>query len=91
MANFGAVGLAVYAWFLLTVGRMIRQTLALTQGRQEHAIIWGMVAAMIGYWSWSFVEFSFDEKPFWEFLALFTVCWSLSRNPENAGQQEQKQ
>jgi hypothetical protein len=79
MAHFGAAGLLLYAWFLGLTGRMMLQTLRWTRGRPEHAIMWAMAAAMLGYWCWSFVEFSFDEKPFWEFLALFTVCWTLSR------------
>jgi len=79
MANFGIVGLLLYLWFLGIVVRMMIQTLRRTRGRSEHAMMWAMIASMVGYWCWSFVEFSFDEKPFWEFLALFTVCWFLSR------------
>jgi O-antigen ligase len=79
MANFGVVGLTLYGWFLVSVMRMVAQTIGATRGHPQHAVVWGMVASMLGYWTWSFVEFSFDEKPFWEFLALFTVCWLLSQ------------
>ena len=82
MAHFGVVGLLLYGWFLAAVARMFQQTLHDTRDRREHAIVWGMAAAMVGYWAWSFVEFSFDEKPFWEFLALLTVCWALGRSSQ---------
>lgn len=79
MANFGVVGILLYCWFLAVCIKMMIETLRWTRGRPEHAMMWAMVAAIFGYWCWSFVEFSFDEKPFWEFLALLTACWFLSR------------
>ena len=30
-------------------------------------------ASMLGYVAWSFVEFTLAEKPFWEWLALYTA------------------
>ena len=89
MAHFGVLGLLLYGWFLAVVARMMSQTLRWTRGTDHHAVIWGMVAAIIGYWIWSFVEFSFDEKPFWEFLALLTVCWGLAK-PQADGLEEQQ-
>jgi O-antigen ligase len=85
MAHFGVVGIALYGWFLASCTKMMLQTLRWTRGRPEHAMMWAMVASICGYWCWSFVEFSFDEKPFWEFLALLTTCWFLSR-PDNGSE-----
>ena len=36
-----------------------------------------MPAAMLGYAAWSFVEFSLTEKPFWEFLSLYTALYLI--------------
>jgi hypothetical protein len=36
-----------------------------------------MPAAMLGYLAWSFVEFTINDKPFWEFLALYTALYLL--------------
>ena len=30
---------------------------------------------MLGYFMWSFFEFNLDDKPFWEFLALYTALY----------------
>ena len=32
---------------------------------------------MLGYAAWSFVEFSLTEKPFWEFLSLYTALYLI--------------
>ena len=82
MAHFGVVGLLLYGWFLAAVARMFQQTLHDTRDRGEHAIVWGMAAAIGWVLGLEFVEFSFDEKPFWEFLALLTVCWALGRSSQ---------
>jgi hypothetical protein len=34
---------------------------------------------MAGYFAWSFVEFNLDEKPFWEWLALYTALHVYAR------------
>jgi hypothetical protein len=38
-----------------------------------------MPASMAGYFAWSFVEFSLDEKPFWEWLAVYTALHLIAR------------
>ena len=77
MAHYGVVGLVLYGWFIFVVARMARQLVGWAKGHELSALVWAMIATMMGYWAWSFVEFSFDDKPFWEFLALFTVLWTL--------------
>jgi hypothetical protein len=36
-----------------------------------------MPASMLGYFAWSWVEFTLTEKPFWEFLALYTALYLI--------------
>jgi hypothetical protein len=42
-------------------------------------VILAMFGAMVGYFAWSFFEFMYDDKPFWEFLGLYTVLWGLAK------------
>lgn len=79
MANYGIVGLACLTWFLAVVTRMTVQMVRWTSGRPQQILVFAMLGTMIGYFAWSFFEFLYDEKPFWEFLGLYTVLWTLSR------------
>jgi O-antigen ligase len=83
LAHYGLVGLALYGWFLVRVAGMARDLNQWTLSRSDllgpRILALCMVGAMVGYWAWSFVEFMYDDKPFWEFLGLFTVTWALVR------------
>lgn len=86
MAHYGVLGLAFYAWFIGVVAWMGRDLLRWTKDpKVEDAgdlrvIALCAIGTLIGYWAWSFVEFNFYEKPFWEFLALYTVLWRIARD-----------
>lgn len=76
MAHYGVVGLGLAGWVVLRVGRMadtLRRHLA---DDPRLLVAWAMLASMIGYAAWSFVEFSYDDKPFWEFLGVYTALWA---------------
>ena len=45
-----------------------------------------MPAAMLGYAAWSFVEFTINEKPFWEFLALYTALYLIVKKAKESGE-----
>ncbi len=79
MANYGVVGIACLLWFLYVIYRMTRDMVDWTKGRPEQIVVFAMLGTMIGYFAWSFFEFLYDEKPFWEFLGLYTVVWTLMR------------
>jgi hypothetical protein len=46
---------------------------ALTTGTVAGVYAWTMPAAMLGYFAWSCLEVTLNEKPFWEWLALYTA------------------
>ena len=74
-AHYGVIGLGCAVWLLAIVVRMSRELIASSRGAAHEFVSWAMPATILGYLLWSFVEFSFDDKPFWEFLALFTAFW----------------
>jgi O-antigen ligase len=78
MAHYGIVGLSLALWGAVAVFRMGRGILERTRGTEAEVFAWVMPATIVGYVAWSFVEFNFDDKPFWEYLALYTV---LARVP----------
>jgi len=82
MVHYGVVGLALGGWFVVRVASLGRELLARTKGTELHVVAWCMVATLIGYGAWSFVEFSYDDKPFWEFLGLFTALWLVACRAE---------
>jgi len=90
LAHYGVVGVALYVWFLFRLIRMMLQSLKATQGTELQVMAWAMIATMVGYWAWSFFEFKLTDKPFWEFLALFTVFWGLTRNMAGSAKNPKK-
>ena len=86
MCHYGVVGLAIFGWMFATVARMVRQLARWTRGTALEIFAWTMPATMIGYLAWSFVEFEFKEKPFWEFLSLYTALYLLVRYAREHGQ-----
>lgn len=79
MAHTGVVGILMLIWMVVVVTRMSWQTIQDTKGTEAEVLAWSMPASMAGYFAWSFVEFSYDEKPFWEWLALFTALHLVAR------------
>ncbi len=78
MAHYGIVGLSLALWGAVVVFRMGRGILERTRGTDAEVFAWVMPATIVGYVAWSFVEFNFDDKPFWEYLALYTVLARVS-------------
>ena len=57
-----------------------------SKGTEAEVFAWTMPAAMLGYAAWSFVEFSLTEKPFWEFLSLYTALYLIVSRLKAEGQ-----
>lgn len=79
MAHGGVVGVLLLVALVGSIAHMARRTIVLTRGTEAEPIAWSMPAAMAGYFAWSFVEFSLDEKPFWEWLAVYTALFLVAR------------
>jgi len=86
VAHYGVVGLAVLGWLAVVVFRMARQVSAWTRDTLLEIFAWTMPASMLGYLAWSLVEFEYNEKPFWEFLALFTALFLMVRRARSEGE-----
>ncbi|MGC6510453.1 MAG: O-antigen ligase family protein [Myxococcota bacterium] len=80
MAQYGVIGLMLLTWFLYSVWRMIKAASQRAKGTDAEIFVWTMPAAMIGYFAWSFVEFTITDKPFWEFLSLYTALYFIIIN-----------
>ncbi len=85
IAHYGVVGLVLCAWLFVAVVRMVREVVALTKGTVAGVYAWTMPAAMLGYFAWSFLEFTLNEKPFWEWLALYTALYFIARKARADG------
>jgi len=85
IAHTGVVGVLLLGAFIVVVTRMAFQTVRDTRGTEAEGLAWAMPAAMFGYFCWSFVEFSIDEKPFWEWLALYTALHLAARRAKESG------
>ncbi len=79
LAHYGFVGLGIFSWLALTVIRMARDLTRWTRNSMLEVFAWTMPATMLGYFAWSFVEFEYNEKPFWEFLSLYTALYLMVR------------
>ncbi len=73
LAHGGVVGVVLYFGLVVAVARMSMQTIRDAKGTIAEPLAWAMPASLAGYFAWSFVEFSLDEKPAWEWLALATA------------------
>lgn len=79
LAHTGVIGVILLIAMVVVITRMAIQTIRDTKGTEAEVLAWSMPASMAGYFAWSFVEFSYDEKPFWEWLALFTALHLVAR------------
>jgi O-antigen ligase len=94
IAHYGVVGVTLYGLFVLTVARMGFDMLRWTKGSENdpkkrdlydyRVLALCMMGSMMGYWAWSFVEFMYDDKPFWEFLGLYTALWRIVKDRAGA-------
>ncbi|MBK9643785.1 MAG: hypothetical protein IPO67_01270 [Deltaproteobacteria bacterium] len=73
IAHYGIVGLGLVTWLVFVVIKMSADTIRLARGTEAVVFAWAFPASMLGYVAWSFVEFTLAEKPFWEWLALYTA------------------
>ncbi len=87
LAHYGLVGLLLLCWLLLSIFHMAAELVRMSKGTEAEVFAWTMPAAMLGYAAWSFVEFSFTEKPFWEFLSLYTALYLIVRKYSKEGKQ----
>ena len=85
IAHYGVVGLVLVGWLLSSVVGMARELVRLARGTEAEVLAWTMPAAMLGYVAWSFVEFSLNDKPFWEFLALYTALYLVVKRMRAEG------
>jgi O-antigen ligase len=79
LAHHGVPGVLLLLAFVVVIARMAAQTIRDTKGTEAEVLAWAMPASMAGYFAWSFVEFNIDEKPFWEWLALYTALHLVAR------------
>jgi hypothetical protein len=86
IAHYGAPGLLICAWLIWAIVSMSRNTIRLTQGSPANIFAWTMPAALLGYFAWSFVEFTLNEKPVWEFLALLTALQAIAHGAAARGE-----
>ncbi|MFT4978119.1 MAG: O-antigen ligase, partial [Myxococcota bacterium] len=84
-AHYGLVGLLLIGWLVVQVLRMGKDCVDCARGTQAEVFAWTMPAAMLGYVAWSFVEFTLNEKPFWEFLALYTALYLIVKRAKTTG------
>lgn len=77
VAHYGVVGLTLLGWLVISVVRMAGQLIEWSRGTEAEVFAWTMPAAMLGYFAWSFVEFTLTEKPFWEFLTVYTALYLI--------------
>jgi len=79
LAHYGVVGIILFGVVFSRVVSMARETVSMAKGSRLEGLAWSMPATMLGYFAWSFIEFNFDDKPFWEFLALYTALFLILR------------
>lgn len=86
IAHFGVVGLGVIGALVYVVGKMTVDLIRWTRGTVGEAFAWTMPATILAYGAWSWVEFTLVEKPFWEFLALYTALYLVVQRLRQRGE-----
>ncbi len=87
LAHFGIIGLLLVGWLVAMVVWMVRELVSMSRGTEAEVFAWTMPAAMLGYVAWSFMEFTINEKPFWEFLALYTALYLIVKRARERGEE----
>lgn len=85
VAHGGVVGVLQLVVMVVVIARMAAQTIRDCKGTEAEVLAWAMPASMAGYFAWSFVEFNLEEKPFWEWLALYTALHLAARRAATEG------
>jgi O-antigen ligase len=85
IAHYGVVGLGLAGWLVVQVVRMTAKLVRWTRGTEAEVFAWTMPAAMLGYAAWSFVEFTINDKPFWEWLSLYTALYLIVKRHQEEG------
>ncbi len=85
LAHGGVVGVALLVTLVVVIARMAAETIRDCKGTEAEVLAWAMPASMAGYFCWSFVEFRIDEKPFWEWLALYTALHLVAKRARAGG------
>lgn len=86
IAHYGLVGLILFGWLGVAIVRMAFDLGRMAKGTEAEVFAWTMPAAMLGYFAWSFVEFTLTEKPFWEFLSLYTALYLIVKRLHDDGE-----
>jgi O-antigen ligase len=86
IAHHGVVGLGLLVWLIARIVGMARRLVVMARGTEAEVFAWTMPAAMLGYFAWSWVEFTLTEKPFWEFLSLYTALYLIVVRMKSEGQ-----
>ena len=86
LAHYGVVGVGCATWLVVRIAKMARRLIGQTRGTAVEPLAWAMPATIFAYFAWSIVEFNFDDKPFWEFLALFTALYLWVQRSVAAGE-----
>ena len=85
IAHYGVVGVVCALWVLWAIAGMALRLVRWTRGTSFEPFAWAMPATIFAYFAWSVVEFNFDDKPFWEFLALYTALYLVVKRRVEAG------
>ena len=83
LAHYGVIAIALFGVMALRVRKMSAEVIRMAKGTRLEGLAWAMPATMLGYFAWSFIEFNFDDKPFWEFLALYTALYLILKRKES--------
>jgi len=83
MAHYGVIGMVLLGLLVRTIFKMTMSVIDLAKGTAAEVIAWTMPASMLGYAAWSFFEFTVNEKPFWEFLSLYTALYFVLRKSKD--------
>ena len=86
IAHYGAVGLALTGALVVIVVKMTLNLVRWTRGTVAEVFAWTMPATILAYGAWSWVEFTLVEKPFWEFLALYTALYLIVERARRQGE-----
>ena len=87
IAHYGIIGLLLVGWLVRAVAGMVQELVRMSKGTEAEVFAWTMPAAMLGYAAWSFMEFTVNEKPFWEFLALYTTLYLIVKRAHEEGRE----
>lgn len=80
LAHYGLFGVLLATAFVGYVVQLGMQTIRSSRDPADRTLVAAMLATILGYMAWSFFEFSISDKPFWEYLGLYTaLCLAMGR------------